>query len=96
MRLVFLLLLLLLITACKPINQPKYSMITIKAELSPGTSIESAFKEARDVAIKLNCFIDFKFNDVHCVASPQTKIEHVVIMYDRVVKSKSDYKFMCP
>lgn len=70
-------------------------MITIKAEMSAGCSIDSAFKEAKEVAIKLNCFIDFDFNGIHCTASPTSKLENVMDVYLNVIRSKSEYKYMC-
>lgn len=45
-------------------------MLTIKAEILPGSDIEEAFKDASELAKKLNCFVEFYFNGVKCCASP--------------------------
>ena len=43
-------------------------MITIKAEVRPGSTILEAFTECIKFANKLECIVEFKFNGVVCIA----------------------------
>lgn len=45
-------------------------MLTIKAEAIAGSSIQNTFEEATLIAKKLDCYVDFDFNGVHCTAHP--------------------------
>lgn len=68
-------------------------MLTIKVEASPGAHISDAFKEAIALADKLDCFVEFKFNDVTCIANPGGSYEKGEEAYSDSVTSGRSYKF---
>lgn len=45
-------------------------MVTIKIEIDLGTTVHNAFTEAIRIARILSCKVQFKFNDVTCIAHP--------------------------
>lgn len=55
--------------------------ISIEVKMSPGTCIEDAAKEACDLATKVGVSIEFKFNDVLCVAQPNGNVSELVGKY---------------
>lgn len=68
-------------------------MLTIKVEPTAGSHISKTFKEAIELAQKTNCYIEFDFNEVKCIASPQGIWEKGEEMYHDAIKSKDKYKF---
>jgi len=68
-------------------------MLTIKAEAAPGAEIQQTFKEAIIIAKKLNCWVDFNFNGVQCMASPEGSDEKGAAAYHKAIQSERTYKF---
>lgn len=66
-------------------------MLTIKA--TPGAEIHSSFVEAIAMAKKLNCFIEFDFNGVKCLADPKGSADRGAQAYQDVVNEKHRLKF---
>lgn len=68
-------------------------MVTIKIELSAGSSIENAFAESTRLAKMLNCYIDFDFNDVKCSSSPDGDPQKGVDQYYKSVNGRNKYLY---
>jgi hypothetical protein len=68
-------------------------MITLTAKVSPGTTISKACKEAIQLADRVQCRIDFVFNDVKVSARPGAMPEELVIAWQRAIDSDSPYKY---
>jgi hypothetical protein len=64
----------------------------IKLEFNAGDDIKGAFTEAIRIAKQLNCFAEFNFNGVTCLAHPEGLADEGVEMYHRQVKQDSKYK----
>lgn len=67
-------------------------MMTIKAEAMAGSSIGQAFEQSLSIAKKLNCYVEFIFNDVTCCASPRGDVLDGVDKYQKEIK-RSDKTF---
>ncbi len=65
---------------------------TIKVDFNAGDNIESAFTEAIRLAKILNVVIEFKFNDVTCLAFKNGNALHGVEQYRKVLSYKKQYK----
>jgi len=68
-------------------------ILTIKAEVTPWSEITEAFKKAIKVAKKLDCYVAFDFNGVHCVATPNGDAEKGSSQYHDAFQSKKKFKF---
>jgi hypothetical protein len=66
--------------------------MTIKSEFDPGAEIEKSFIEAVRVATILQCIIEFKFNEVTCLAYPNSDPLLGASEYFRAIKSKDRFK----
>jgi hypothetical protein len=64
---------------------------TIKLEFSAGDDIKGAFSEAIRIAKQLNCFTEFNFNGVTCLAHPKGIAEEGVSMYNRQLELGTKY-----
>jgi hypothetical protein len=70
----------------------KMPRATIKLEFNAGDDIKGAFTEAIRIAKQLNCFTEFEFNDVTCLAHPEGVVDEGVAMYHRQLKEGSRYR----
>ncbi|MCT4086668.1 hypothetical protein HZP82_04660 [Elizabethkingia anophelis] len=61
----------------------------LKVEMDPGTSIEAAFRQAIALARKLGVTVDFKFNDVLCVAYQDGDVVKGVENYHNAGKTQT-------
>lgn len=69
-------------------------MLTIKVEATAGCEITEAFVEAITIADKLNCFVQFDFNGVTCIAHPGGNPKKGAEIYHSVISDDSiEYKF---
>jgi sugar/nucleoside kinase (ribokinase family) len=50
-------------------------MLTLKVKAIPGSDIKDTFEKAITLAKKLDCYIEFDFNGVDCIAHPHGKAE---------------------
>lgn len=66
-------------------------MMTIKAEALAGTEITKAFKDAIKLAEKLECYVEFEFNQVTCFTSPGGNAEKGAKEYHKAISN--DFKF---
>ena len=66
---------------------------TLTVDFLAGSNIEGAFKEAIRLATILEVFIEFRFNDVKCFASPNSNAAMGVIAYNKALKDNESYKF---
>lgn len=66
-------------------------MLTIKVEASPGSRIEDAFDQATELAKKLQCYVEFQFNDVTCCANPSGSKERGAERYYAESARKDGY-----
>ena len=46
------------------------TQVSMKIEFNAGNSIENAFEDAIELANRVGCTMEFKFNDVTCLAYP--------------------------
>lgn len=65
----------------------------LNVEVLGGSSIHDACKEACDLADRINVTVDFKFNDITCIAHPGIDAESLEKSWQVAVKSNSHYKF---
>ena len=65
---------------------------TIKLEFNAGDDIKGAFTEAIRIAKQLNCFAEFDFNGVTCLAHPEGFADEGVAMYHRQIIQDSKYR----
>ena len=68
-------------------------MMTIKAEVTAGESISNAFVEAIALADKLDCYVEFNFNGVMCIANPGGNPKKGAEGYHDSIRSEAKYKF---
>lgn len=68
-------------------------MIIIKAQMTPGTTVFEAFDEAIKVAKKLECYIEFNFNGVICLAYPNGTAKRGEESYMQNIKLKTNVAF---
>lgn len=68
-------------------------MLTIKAEATPGAEIQKTFEDAIQLAKKLNCYVEFDFNDVKCLADPKGSAARGAENYHAVTSEKKRLKF---
>ena len=59
--------------------------MTITVEISPGTSIETAFNQAKALAKKLDISVKFKFNGVSCLAFAKGTTEKGVASWNKAM-----------
>lgn len=52
-----------------------YSPFTLKLETSPGYHIENCFDHALRIAVMLDVFVEFEFDEVTCIVRPDDKHE---------------------
>ena len=52
-----------------------YSLFTLKLEPSFGFHIENCFDHALRIAVMLDVFVEFEFNEVTCIVRPDDKYE---------------------
>ena len=64
---------------------------TVKLEFNAGDDIKGAFTEAIRIAKQLNCYAEFNFNGVTCLAHPEGFADEGVAMYHRQLESGSKY-----
>lgn len=67
-------------------------MLTIKAEAQPGQDIESAARDAVDLATRTGCMVDMKFNGVLCVAFPLGDPRQMVKEFHEALSSKREHR----
>jgi hypothetical protein len=68
-------------------------MLTIKADVTAGSDIEQAFKDAIKLADTLNCFVEFDFNGILCSANPGGNAAKGSAHYFEQLNSKDSFKF---
>lgn len=68
------------------------SSLNLLVEVDPGSSIERASSDAMELANKLGLTVQFKFNDVLCMALPGGSAADLSTAYFEAQKSKSPYK----
>ncbi|HEX6171371.1 MAG TPA: hypothetical protein VFZ33_16905 [Chitinophagaceae bacterium] len=66
-------------------------MLTIKVEAQPGSEIEQTFQQAIELSKKLDCWIDFNFNGVHCMANPNGNPKTGAENYHKAIRSNHKY-----
>jgi hypothetical protein len=67
------------------------SCLTVKVEMSAGTHIDDAAVAAIDLATKLGCWVEFKFNDVECHAAPDSDPEVLAEQFHAASKPGTRY-----
>lgn len=67
-------------------------MLTIKAEAQPGQDIESAARDAVELATRTGCMVDVKFNEVLCVAMPMGDPRQLVKEYHEALRDRRQHK----
>lgn len=65
---------------------------TIKIEFMAGDMIEKSFSEAISLAKKLDIWVEFKFNDVTCMAGKNGTVSVGVESYHKVMSEKGSSK----
>ena len=65
---------------------------TIKIEFMAGDMIEKAFSEAISLAKKLDIWVEFKFNDVTCIAGKNGTVDVGVKSYHAAMRNKEGSK----
>jgi len=65
--------------------------LTIKAEVMAGENIRDAFEAAITLSKKLDCFVDFDFNGVHCTASASGSPEIGEENYHLALRTKTNF-----
>lgn len=68
------------------------SSLSLTVEVDPGTEIVNAFKDAIALPNKLKCTVEFKFNEVTCMANPGSDPESGASSYYEAIQSKRTYK----
>ncbi len=61
--------------------------ISIKVNIDPGISITDAAQEACEFSKRLGIRIDFKFNSVYCMVSPDSAPETLVENWGKATES---------
>ena len=64
---------------------------TIKVEFDGGCSIDNAFTESIRLAKLLNCWIEFKFNDITCICNNESELQECIEHFDAAIKHKSKF-----
>lgn len=64
---------------------------TVKLEFNAGDDIKDAFTEAIRISKQLNCYTEFNFNGVTCLAHPEGFADKGVAMYHRQLELGSKY-----
>lgn len=67
-------------------------MLTIKADPNAGDEIDKTFKEAVTLANKLQCYVEFNFNGVVCIACPDGNPEKGASAYHDAINTKGLHK----
>ena len=67
-------------------------MIAIRAEATPGMSIENAAREVCALADRIEAKVYLKFNDVECIAYPGGDAEKLVAGWLTAVREQSPPK----
>jgi Zn ribbon nucleic-acid-binding protein len=70
------------------------SMMSICVRFSGGDAIADACVDACALATKLGCWVEFKFNDVQCMAAPHSDPVKLADAQQRVQDSDSRYKLV--
>ena len=72
----------------------KRSNMEISVGFLAGTSIEDAFTEAKEYAIKNNlAYIRFEFNGINCAISQRADVERAKEKFLDALKEDAKYKF---
>jgi hypothetical protein len=74
------------------VEEEKVSDLTLKVEVSPGCKIEEAASQLVALSHRLNCDLDFQFNDFNCICTPEMTGEDVVQQYHKALWRKEDVK----
>lgn len=64
--------------------------MTIRKEFFAGTFINNACQEAVSLAIKENDWVEFEFNGITLIATPETKYDSLIDKWYELVKKRSD------
>ena len=68
------------------------SCLQLKVEISPGTDIQEASREACKLATLIGVDVDFDFNGCLCIAQPNAKAEDLIGEYYLSLNSGRDYR----
>lgn len=68
-------------------------MLTINVEITPGEDITSAFADAIELAKKLNCWVNFKFNGVECATGPNGNADFGAENYLKALSRDIKFKY---
>ena len=67
--------------------------LSLKLEASVGSSIEDCFKQAHDIACRLDLLVEFYFNGVTCMVKKLSNPDLGPAKYDEALYSKYTHKF---
>ena len=67
-------------------------MLTIEATAQPGQDIESAARDAVELATRTGCLVDMRFNEILCVAFPLGDPRQLVKEFHEALASKRQHK----
>ena len=66
--------------------------VSMKVEASPGSTINAVCNEIVDIAQRVLCNVECKFNDVLLIAGPDTDRDGLAAAYQRECESDRQYK----
>jgi len=68
-------------------------MITLKVEISVGSTPITACKEVAEISHKLNIKVAFDYNNIKCTMYPYSSAEQMELALRRAIGEGKDYAF---
>ena len=69
-------------------------MFRLKAEAGAGDTIEESIREAIELSKKLDCGIQFLFNDIHMYIVPQSTVKERLMSYENGLRRRRKLKHL--